>query len=151
VEEGTFNSLIFSWRTWIRPLLGFMIFSYAAYGFVFGNTNLRFFIAWTFLTILPFCFFYTPGDWLNTKYLYLASAGFCLILAAGTMKMFRVLAGRGWRQFVPLTIPFAFILASVIIVTQLDAAYEERASRPETQQLKEHFLELKRQSLEEQP
>jgi hypothetical protein len=151
VEQNTLGSLIYGMRVWLRPLLGFIIFSYAAYGFVFGNTHLRFFIAWTFVTILPFCFFYTPGDWLNTKFLYLASAGFCLILASGTMKMFRVLAGRRWRRLLPLLIPAGFILMAFIIVTRLDRAYEERALLPETQQMRERFMELKRQSLERSP
>lgn len=131
----------------IRPVVGITIFAYAAYGFVFGNKTLRFFIAWTLMTILPFCFFHTPGDWLNTKFLYLASAGFCLILATGTMKMVRVLDGRGWRRFVPMVIPALFILLSGFIVTRLDHAYEERARLPETQALKERFLELKREDL----
>ena len=148
VQESSLISTLYGWSVWIRPLLGIIIFSYAAYGFVFGNTNLRFFIAWTFLTILPFCFFYTPGDWLNTKYLYLASAGLCLTLATGTMKMYRVLISRGWRRLVPMIIPLGFILMSFAIVNNLDKAYEERAKLPETQQLKAQFLELKRQSLE---
>jgi len=149
VQESGVANFIYGGSAWIRPLLGFFIFSYAAYGFVFGNTNLRFFIAWTFVTILPFCFFNMPGDWLNTKYLYLASAGFCLILATGTMKMYRVLEPRGWRRWIPMVIPALFVISAAVIVTNLDSAYEERARSPRTQELKERFLELKRQSLEE--
>ncbi len=148
VEEGSMISRIYGWSGWIRPLTAVIIFSYAAYGFVFGNTTLRFFIAWMVLTILPFCFFYLPGDWINTKYLYLASAGFCLVIATGTMKMLRVLVGRGWRRLVPLMVPAWFVLLSVFLVLRLDKAYEERARLPETQQLKARFLELKRESLE---
>ncbi len=148
VEGSGFLTFLFNWSSWIRPILGTVIFSYAAYGFVFGNTTLRFFIAWAFVTILPFCFFYTPGFWLNTKYLYLASAGFCLILATGTMKMFRVLVGRGARRLVPLLVPAYFIISSVFVVSTLDKAYEERARLPETQAKKARFLELKRRSLE---
>lgn len=149
VSEGTKVGTIYAMRGWIRPLVGTIIFAYAAYGFVFGNKTLRFFIAWTALTILPFCLFYTPGDWLNTKYLYLASAGFCLILATGSMKMVQVLVGRGWRRFVPMLIPVLFILLSGFIVHRLDQAYEGRSRLPETQALKAKFLELKRQQLEE--
>jgi hypothetical protein len=148
IQESGMASFIYGGSAWIRPLLGFFIFSYAAYGFVFGNTSLRFFIAWTFVTILPFCFFHLPGDWLNTKYLYLASAGFCLILATGTMKMYRVLVPRGWRRWIPMLIPALFVVSAVVIVTHLDRAYEERARAPRTQELKARFLELKRQSLE---
>ncbi|MBM4118486.1 hypothetical protein FJ251_12270 [bacterium] len=148
VEEGSAIARVYSWSGWIRPLTALIIFSYMAYGFVFGNTALRFFIAWAVMTILPFCFFYLPGDWINTKYLYLASAGFCLVLATGTMKMLRVLSGRGWRRLVPLLIPAGFVLLSGFLVTRLDRAYEERARLPETQQLKARFLELKRESLE---
>lgn len=148
VEEGTMISRIYGWSGWIRPLTAVIIFSYAAYGFVFGNTTLRFFIAWMVLTILPFCFFYMPGDWINTKYLYLASAGFCLVIATGTMKMLRVLVGRGWRRLVPLAVPAWLVLLSFFLVLRLDKAYEERARLPETQQFKARFLELKRESLE---
>lgn len=151
VEEGSWIARIYAWSGWIRPLTAVIIFSYAAYGFVFGNTALRFFIAWVVLTILPFCFFYLPGDWINTKYLYLASAGFCLVLATGTMKMMRVLVGRGWRRLVPLLIPAWFVLLSGFLVSRLDRAYEDRARLPETQQLKARFLELKRESLETRP
>ncbi|MCB1163185.1 MAG: hypothetical protein R3C71_15635 [Candidatus Krumholzibacteriia bacterium] len=147
VVEGSPLATIYAWSGWIRPVLATIIFSYMAYGFVFGNKTLRFFIAWVVLTILPFCFFYLPGDWINTKYLYLASAGFCLILATGTMKMVRVLVGRGWRRLVPLAIPVWFILLSGFLVMRLDHSYEERARLPETQQLKARFLELKRESL----
>ncbi len=150
VQESSLAG-IYSMSSVIRPLVGITIFAYAAYGFVFGNTTLRFFIAWTFVTILPFCFIHTPGDWLNTKFLYLASAGFCLILATGTMKMVRVLMGRGWRRFVPMLIPALFIVLSAFIVTRLDHAYEERARLPETQALKERFLELKRDELSREP
>ena len=149
VEEHTLAAVLYGWKWWIRPALGFFIFSYAAYGFVFGNTNLRFFIAWAFLTILPFCFFYTPGDWLNTKYLYVASGGFCLILATGTMKMYRVLRTRGWRKFVPMLVPALFMAASACLIFKLDKAYEARALLPENQELREQFLELKRLSLED--
>lgn len=148
VEEGSVIARVYACSSWIRPLTALIIFSYMAYGFVFGNTALRFFIAWVVLTILPFCFFYLPGDWINTKYLYLASAGFCLVLATGTMKMLRVLSGRGWRRLVPLLIPAWFVLLSGFLVMRLDRAYEERARLPETQQLKARFFELKRESLE---
>lgn len=151
VAEGTIVGSIYGFSWVIRPLIGTIVFAYAAYGFVFGNTNLRFFIAWTGLTILPFCFFYTPGDWLNTKYLYLASGGFCLILATGTMKMVRVLVGRSWRCLVPMLIPAFFILLSIFIVKRLDQAYEGRARLPENQALKARFLELKREQLEQNP
>ncbi len=150
VHESSLSA-IYEMSGVIRPLVGITIFAYAAYGFVFGNKTLRFFIAWTLMTILPFCFFHTPGDWLNTKFLYLASAGFCLILATGTMKMVRVLTERGWRRFVPMVVPALFIMLSVFIVTRLDHAYEERARLPETQALKERFLELKREDLSREP
>ena len=131
---------------WTNVALLFFVYG-AVYGFVFGNTNLRFFIAWTFVTILPFCLFYFPGDWLNIKYLYLSSAGFCLILATGTMKMIRVLVGRGWRQWVPAVIPALFILLAVSIVNRLDTAYELRAQSPQIKAMKFQYLQLKRESL----
>jgi hypothetical protein len=149
VQEHNLSALLYSWSPVIRPTLGIIIFAYCTYGFVFGNTSLRFFIAWTMLSIIPFCFFYMPGDWINTKYLYLASAGFCLILATGTMKMYGVLINRGWRKLIPLVIPMLFMILSVIIVDRLDKAYEKRSRLPHTKILKARFLELKRQSLEQ--
>ncbi len=148
IEEGSFVSAIFVARVWIRPLLGIIIFSYAVYGFVFGNTTLRFFIAWAFVTILPFCIYYFPGDWLNIKYLYLSSAGFCLILSTGTMKMYRVLLRRGWRRWVPIIIPAFFIILSVSIVNRLDRAYEQRAQTPQIKAMKLHYLRMKQESLD---
>lgn len=148
IEEGSFVSAIFMARVWIRPLLGIIIFSYAVYGFVFGNTTLRFFIAWAFVTILPFCIYYFPGDWLNIKYLYLSSAGFCLILSTGTMKMYRVLLTRGWRRWVPIFIPAFFIILSVSIVNRLDHAYEHRAQTPQIKAMKLHYLRMKQESLD---
>ncbi len=147
IEQGSFVSAIFHARVWIRPILGVIIFSYAVYGFVFGNTTLRFFIAWTFVTILPFCIYYFPGDWLNIKYLYLSSAGFCLILATGTMKMYRVLLTRGWRRWVPILIPAFFIILAVSIVNRLDRAYEQRAQSPQIKAMKFHYLRMKQESL----
>jgi hypothetical protein len=147
VEPGSFTAAIFDARVWIRPLLGIIIFSYAVYGFVFGNTTLRFFIAWAFVTILPFCIYYFPGDWLNIKYLYLSSAGFCLILSTGTMKMYRVLLRRGWRRWVPIIIPAFFIVLSVSIVNSLDRAYEQRAQTPQIKALKFHYVRMKQESL----
>ncbi|MCP4549928.1 MAG: hypothetical protein GY835_26015 [bacterium] len=148
VQGEGFLSTLYSWNFWIRPLLGVIIFAYAAYGFVFGNTSLRFFIAWTVVTILPFCFFHMPGDWLNTKYLYLSSVGLCLILATGTMKMYGVLVGRGRRRFLPFVIPAIFIMSVFVIVDKLDKAYEYRSKQPETLEFKARFLEMKRQSLQ---
>jgi hypothetical protein len=147
VQEGGLVEMVFQLRFWIRPLLGFIIFSYAVYGFVFGNKNLRFFIAWTFISILPVCLRYFPGDWLDIKFLYLASAGFCLILATGTMKMFRVLRGRGWRMFLPFLIPLMFSMLSVGIVYQLDRAYEERARTPQIRAMKFQYLKMKREAI----
>ncbi len=41
-------------RTVIRTLLALAIVSYSFFGFVFGSRAIRFFIAWTFITVLPF-------------------------------------------------------------------------------------------------
>ena len=69
----------------IRFLVGLSILSYGFFGFVFGNRALRFFIAWTFIGLLPYSALRFPADWLNIRYLYQVSIGFNFILAAGTV------------------------------------------------------------------
>ena len=62
--------------------------------------------------------------------------------------MYRVLIGRSWRRLVPMIIPVGFVIMAIIIIHNLDKAYQDRAKLPETQALKARFPELKRQSLE---
>ena len=46
--------LAFDLRTVIRVALTISILSYSFFGFVFGSKAIRFFLAWTYITLLPF-------------------------------------------------------------------------------------------------
>jgi len=113
----------------IRILIFLCIVSYSVFGFIFGNKVIRFFIAWTYVTVTPFCFFKFPADWLNIRYLYLVSVGFSMILASGTVLAARLLYQKPWRRFLPLIIPISFVILSRFIVLQLDKNYERKERR----------------------
>ena len=115
-----------SWVVWvyearqpIRFLLTLAIISYSFFGFVFGSRSTRFFIAWTYITLLPFTSHPERGSWLNLNHLYLTSVGFCIILAAGTTGTVRLLRRAGWRRFTPYLIPAAFVLISLGLTHRL--------------------------------
>ena len=46
--------LLYDARTYVRIFLTMAIISFSFFGIVFGSRPLRFFIAWTFITVLPF-------------------------------------------------------------------------------------------------
>ena len=98
--------------------------SYALFGFVFGNRTIRFFLSWTFISLLPFCAIQFPADWLNIRYLYQVSIGFCFILAAGTVLSTDLLHRRRWRRYYPYLVPLLFVSLSAFIATTLDEKYE---------------------------
>ena len=82
-------------RTVIRFALTIAIVSYSFFGFVFGSRAIRFFIAWTYITLLPFTAHTAAGRWLNLNHLYLASLGFCVVIAAGVAGCSSLLARAG--------------------------------------------------------
>jgi hypothetical protein len=94
----------------IRGFIGLSILSYGFFGFVFGNRALRFFITWTFISVLPFSALSFPADWLN-------------ILASGTIYTMNLLYRRRWRRFVPWVVPLFFVLLSGYITSKLDEKY----------------------------
>ncbi len=114
----------------IRWFIGLSILSYGFFGFVFGNRALRFFIAWTFISALPFCALSFPEDWLNIRYLYQVSIGFNFILASGTIYTMDLLHRRRYRRFIPCAAPLVFILLSGYIMTKLDQKYERERRDP---------------------
>lgn len=128
----------------IRFVVGLSIISYSLFGFVFGNRTLRFFLAWTFISVLPYCAISFPEDWLNIRYLYQVSIGFVFIMASGTILSMDLLYRRRWRRFLPFLAPLAFVLLSTYITARLDAKYEEEAQRPTTR-LKAGALEERSQ------
>jgi len=128
--SGSAVRFVYQLASEIRILIFFCIVSYSVFGFVFGNRVIRFFIAWTYITVAPFCFFRWPADWLNIRYLYLVSVGFTMILASATVLGSRLLAHHRIRRFVPYAIPLAFLLLSRFVVLKLDSNYERQARSP---------------------
>jgi hypothetical protein len=121
------------------------------FGFVFGNRVIRFFIAWTYITVAPFCLFRFPVDWLNIRYLYLVSVGFTMILASGTVLAARLLYQKAWRRRLPYIIPLMFVLLSQFVVTRLDRSYERKADSPEITSARESFMTLYREHGQTRP
>jgi hypothetical protein len=140
-DSGSAVRFVYQLATEIRILIFFCIISYSVFGFVFGNRVIRFFIAWTYITVAPFCFFRFPSDWLNIRYLYLVSVGFVMILASATVLGSRLLAHHRLRRFVPYTIPLFFVLLSHFVVLKLDGNYERMANSPRLDSLKEQLRE----------
>lgn len=132
----------------IRMLTFFCIVSYSVFGFIFGNKVIRFFIAWTYIMVTPFCFFNFPADWLNVRYLYLVSVGFCMILASGTALAGRLLYQRPWRRRLPYLIPLVFVLIAQAVIHNLDRNYERLAESPRLDSVKGQFYVAYQRALE---
>ena len=139
-DAGPVVWFIYNLATEIRILIFLCIISYSVFGFIFGNRAIRFFIAWTYITVAPFCIFKFPADWLNIRYLYLVSIGFCMILASGTAVTTRLLYQKAWRRFLPYLVPLYFIVLSQLIVTLLDRNYESLAKAPRLDTIKASFM-----------
>ncbi len=131
-EAGPAVRFIYRFATQIRILIALTVVSYSFFGFIFGNRTIRFFIAWTYIMVLPFAFFQFPFDWLNIRHLYLVSVGFVMILSSGAIYCSRLISHQRWRRFVPLLVPVFFILMARFVVTQLDRSYEYKAASPIT-------------------
>lgn len=125
-QAGTAVRFVYRFATGIRILIALTVVSYSFFGFVFGNRTIRFFIAWTYIMVLPFAFFQFPRDWLNMRHLYMVSVGFVSVIAAGAVYCSRLIAQNRWRRFVPFLVPLAFIALSRFIIVQLDSSYELR-------------------------
>ncbi len=129
-EAGPAVRLIYGLATEIRIAIALTIVSYSFFGFIFGNHTIRFFIAWTYIMLLPFVFFQFPEDWLNIRHLYLVSIGFVLVLSAGSVYCSRLIAHRGWRRFVPFVVPLLFVILGRFIALRLDYQYAAKAASP---------------------
>jgi hypothetical protein len=128
---------LFEARTWIRFALTIAIVSYSFFGFVFGSRAIRFFIAWTYITLLPFTAHTEGGQWLNLNHLYLASLGFCVVIAAGAAGCSSLLARAGRRRYLPYLAPLLLAVVALGLTHQLDSKYKAIARWPESQQLRE--------------
>lgn len=136
-ESSFWVAWIFSARTVIRIFLTLAIVSYSFFGFVFGSRSTRFFIAWTYITLLPFTGLQASGNWLNLNHLYLTSLGFCVILAAGTKGTSRLLMRRRWRKYTPYLVPLAFVAVSMGLTHKLDQRNKAIADAPEAHELRQ--------------
>lgn len=150
-DSGPVVTFVYKLATQIRLLTFLCIVSYSVFGFIFGNKVIRFFIAWTYITVAPFCFFRFPSDWLNIRYLYLVSVGFTMILASGTVLAARLLYQKAWRRFLPFVIPFFFVLLSQFVLVRLDRNYEVQANDARLATVKEQFMEGYRERYGELP
>jgi len=104
---------VYEWRVPIRVGVSLLIVSFSFFGFIFGSRPLRFFIAWTYITVLPFSLTQLGESWLNLQYLYLASVGFCVILAAGATGCSGLLEAHRWKRLVPWLGPLFFVLMTL--------------------------------------
>jgi hypothetical protein len=132
---------LFVARTWIRFALTIAIVSYSFFGFVFGSRAIRFFIAWTYITLLPFTAHTEAGRWLNLNHLYLASLGFCVVLSAGAAGCSSLLARAGRRRFLPYLAPLLLAAMAVGLTHQLDSKYKVIARWPAAEALRAQVRE----------
>ncbi len=123
---------IYEGRTVIRVFLTLAIISYSFFGIVFGSRPIRFFIAWTFITVLPFTGIDTKGRWLNLQYLYLVSVGFCVLLAASTTSCSQLLVRHRRKRWIPYAVPLIFAVSAVMLGLLLNQQYRGWSHSPQT-------------------
>jgi len=131
---------VYNGRMVIRVMLTLSILSYSFFGFVFGSRAIRFFIAWTYISLLPFTGHNTSGGWLNLSHLYLTSLGFCVILAAGAHGTSALLKQRRRRRFLPYLVPAYFAIISLGVAWKLDAKNKDIARHTDTKTLRENMI-----------
>jgi hypothetical protein len=152
LEESPFWVVwVYEARTVIRFAITLAIISYSFFGFVFGNSAVRFFIAWTFITVLPFSGMPASGQWLNLNHLYLTSLGFCVILAAGTRGTSNLLVRAGWRRFVPYLVPLYFVVLSLSLTFKLDQRHVEQSRSAQVAALQEWIAAVQQGGSPEPP
>jgi len=140
-EAGPLVQVLYDLRIAIRSLLSLSVISYSFFGFVFGSRPLRFFIAWTYLTIIPFSSYNSGENWLDLSHLYLASLGFCVILSSASMACMRLLGTRRWRRLLPMTVPLLFVVTALTLTYRLDHRNRATAATPRVQALKQETVE----------
>ncbi|MFO7610404.1 MAG: hypothetical protein R6X35_14660 [Candidatus Krumholzibacteriia bacterium] len=132
LEDAPFYvNWLFAARTLIRTALALAIISFSFFGFVFGSRAIRFFIAWTYITVLPFTDQSATGQWLNLSHLYLTSVGFCVVLAAGTTGTANLLRARPSHMWVPYLVPLIFVVMALGVTDRLHQRNRVLAESPE--------------------
>lgn len=121
---GPVVQTIFDVRRYVYPVMVLAIVSFSFFGFVFGSRPLRFFIAWTFIVLVPFSGMAADGGWLNLKHLYLASLGFCVVLSAASLGTYGLLRARRWRRLLAFSVPACYLVAALALAYRLDARYD---------------------------
>jgi hypothetical protein len=124
---------VYALAPYIRILAGLAILSYSLFGFIFGNRTIRFYIAWMYVMVVPFAFLRYPSDWLNLRFLYLVSLGFCVLLTTGTLYGYKLLHHRRWRRYIPFVIPVFYISLSVALIGALNRKNELAARDPSSE------------------
>jgi hypothetical protein len=138
-DSGPIVRFVYRVATEIRIVTFLCILSYSVFGFIFGNRAIRFFIAWTYITVTPFCFYSFPSDWFNIRYLYLVSVGFVMILSSGTVLAARLLYEKAWRRFIPYAVPVFYVFLSQFVVQNLDRNYERMGESPRLDSVQAQF------------
>ena len=140
-DAGFVVQALYQVRLVIRILLTLAVLSFSFFGFVFGSRPLRFFIAWTYITLIPFSTQAPGASWLNLTHLYLASTGFCVVLAAGTIGCTNLLKVHRRRRLIPFLVPLVFVLTALSLNYRLDARNREAAASLEIQALRQETVE----------
>lgn len=140
-QAGPVVRFVYRFATEIRIIIALTIISYSFFGFIFGNRTIRFFIAWTYIMVIPFAFFQFPHDWLNIRHLYLVSVGFVVVISAGAVFCSRLILHQKYRRFIPMLVPLFFIILSRFIIGQLDRSYELKAASPVTAEMQRALAE----------
>jgi Kef-type K+ transport system membrane component KefB len=126
---------VYEWRVLVRTLVSLGLVSFSFFGFLFGSRALRFFIAWTYITVIPAALIAGSGEWLNVRSLYLAAVGFCVILAAGTLGCVRLLGAHRHRRWLPFAIPLFFVAVALTVNIRLAARNSARSLEPDIREL----------------
>jgi len=135
-QSGAAVRFVYRFATEIRIIIALTIVSYSFFGFIFGNRPIRFFIAWTYIMVVPFAFFQFPQDWLNIRHLYLVSVGFVVVISTGAVFCSRLISHNRYRRFIPMIVPLFFIILSRFIIGQLDRSYEIKGSSAAASEMK---------------
>src|SRR5262245_8317531 len=138
----SFVRFLYALAPWIRIVVGLSILSYSFFGFVFGSRALRFYIAWMYVMIVPFAFMRYPADWLNLRFLYLVSLGFCVVLTTGTLYAFKLLQHQRRRRWLAFTIPGVYMVVAVSLILALDRKNEQLARSPATEERRAQIAAL---------
>lgn len=140
-QAPTWVVWLYEARTWIRFALTIAIVSYSFFGFVFGSRAIRFFLAWTYITLLPFTAHTEGGRWLNLNHLYLASLGFCVVIAAGSAGCSALLVRAGRRRYLPYLAPVVLAAVALGLTHKLDTKYKAMARWPASETLRAQVRE----------